>query len=346
MITTQEALNRLLDHNELFYDEMTCLMREIMQGRMPPEVIAALLMGLRMKVETVSEITATVNVLKEFYLKVPVKNTEDVIDIVGTGGDGIKTFNISTTSMFVAAAMGAKIAKHGGKSVSSSSGAADVVEAMGANIELSPEEIVQSIEKVGIGFMFAPKHNQAMRHVAPVRKALGIRTLFNIVGPLTNPANAKNQLLGVFHPDLLGICVNVGKQMDLKHMLVVHGQDGMDEITIFDSTKIVELKNNTITHFEIHPEQFGIPLSKNLEAIQASSIKESLAKMEAVLAGEQGPARDIVVLNAAATLYCVGKAETIAEGVEMAQEALDSHLAQAKKQEFIKYTNMVKENTL
>ncbi|QRN41731.1 MAG: anthranilate phosphoribosyltransferase [Neisseriaceae bacterium] len=341
MIAPPEALNRLLNNNEILYDEMTYLMREIMSGRMAPEMVAALLIGLRMKVETVSEITAAVNVLKEFYLAVPILDPDHTIDIVGTGGDGIKTFNISTTAMFVVAAAGAKIAKHGGKAVSSASGAADAIEAMGVNIYLSPEQIAESIEKTNIGFMYAPQHNQAMRHVAPVRRILGVRTIFNILGPLTNPANTKNQLLGVFHEDLLGICSNVGRQMGLKRMLVVYGSDGMDEITITGTTQIAELNNGKITRYEIHPEDFGISVSQDLSPIQAFSSVESLQKMDEVLAGEKGPSRDIVLLNAAAALYCVGLTDNIQEGVEIAQEAIDSKKAQQKKQEFIQFTNQI-----
>ena len=246
MITPQQALARLIDNNELFYDEMTDLMRQIMRGDVPPEQIAGILVGLRIKVETVSEIAAAASVMREFAVNVPVSDTQNLVDIVGTGGDGAKTFNISTTSMFVAAAAGAQVAKHGGRSVSSASGAADVLEAMGANLVQTPQQVANCIAQCGIGFMFAPNHHSAMRYVAPVRKSLGFRTIFNILGPLTNPAGAANQLLGVFHVDLCGILSRVSQQLGAQHVLVVHGSDGLDEITVSGSTRVAELRNGEI----------------------------------------------------------------------------------------------------
>lgn len=338
MITPQQAIARLIDNNELFYDEMTDLMRQIMTGQVPPEQLAAILTGLRIKVETVSEITAAAAVMREFATPVPVQDKANLVDIVGTGGDGAKTFNISSTAMFVAAAAGAKVAKHGGRSVSSSSGAADVMEQMGADLTLSPEQVGQCIDDVGIGFMFAQNHHSAMRYVAPVRRSLGFRSIFNILGPLTNPASAPNQLLGVFHIDLCGILSRVLQQLGSQHVLVVHGSDGLDEITITGHTRVAELKDGTIQEYDISPEQFGLPVYRNLDAIRVNNSAESLAMMQAVLAGEHGAARDIVLLNAAACLYAGNVVETLADGVAAAIAAIDSGAAQAKQQQFIQTT--------
>ena len=338
MITPQQAIARLIDNNELFYDEMTDLMRQIMTGQVPPEQLAAILTGLRIKVETVSEITAAAAVMREFATSVPVQDKANLVDIVGTGGDGAKTFNISSTAMFVAAAARAKVAKHGGRSVSSSSGAADVMEQMGADLTLSPEQVGQCIDEVGIGFMFAQNHHSAMRYVAPVRRSLGFRSIFNILGPLTNPASAPNQLLGVFHIDLCGILSRVLQQLGSQHVLVVHGSDGLDEITITGHTRVAELKDGTIQEYDISPEQFGLPVYRNLDAIRVNNSAESLAMMQAVLAGEHGAARDIVLLNAAACLYAGNVVETLADGVAAAIAAIDSGAAQAKQQQFIQTT--------
>ena len=336
MITPQQALARLIDNNELFYDEMTDLMRQIMRGEVLPEQIAAILTGLRIKVETVSEIAAAASVMREFSSKVATPHAGELVDIVGTGGDGTKTFNISTTAMFVAAAAGAKVAKHGGRSVSSSSGAADVLEAMGANLQQSPEQVAQSIAQCGIGFMFAPNHHAAMRYVAPVRKALGFRTIFNILGPLTNPASAANQLLGVFHIDLCGILSRVLQQLGSRHVLVVHGSDGLDEITVSGCTRIAELKDGAVREYDIHPEEFGLPVYADLGSLKVENAADSLAMMNAVLRGEaRGAARDIVLLNAAACLYAGNVASSLQDGVERAREALDSGKAAAKQTEFV-----------
>jgi len=336
MITPQQAIERLISNNELFYDEMTDLMRQIMSGQVPPEQIAAILTGLRIKVETVSEITAAAAVMREFAAKVPVADTAHLVDIVGTGGDGAKTFNISTTAMFVAAAAGAKVAKHGARSVSSSSGAADVLEQMGADLQQSPEQVAQSIAQCGIGFMFAPNHHSAMRHVAPVRKSLGFRSIFNILGPLTNPAGAPNQLIGVFHIDLCGILSRVFQQLGSQHALVVHGSDGLDEITVSGCTRIAELKDGAVREYDIHPEEFGLPVYPDLGSLKVDNAAQSLAMMNAVLRGEaHGAARDIVLLNAAACLYAGNVAASLAEGIERAQEALDSGKATAKQAEFV-----------
>ncbi|RPD90449.1 anthranilate phosphoribosyltransferase [Neisseria weixii] len=338
MITPQQAIERLISNNELFYDEMTDLMRQIMSGQVQPEQIAAIMTGLRIKVETVSEITAAAAVMREFSTKVAVSHADNLVDIVGTGGDGAKTFNISTTAMFVAAAAGAKVAKHGGRSVSSSCGAADVMEQMGAVLNVTPEQVAQSIEQTGLGFMFAQNHHSAMRHVAPVRRSLGFRSIFNILGPLTNPAGAPNQLLGVFHIDLCGILSRVLQQLGSKHVLVVCGEGGLDEITLTGNTRIAELKDGTIREYDINPQDFGIELRRNLDDIRVENSEESLQKMDAVLNGEHGAARDIVVLNAAAALYAGNVVDSLAAGVTAAQEAIDSGKAKAKKAEFIEFS--------
>lgn len=337
MITPQQAIERLISNNELFYDEMSDLMRQIMSGQVPPEQIAAIITGLRIKVETVSEITAAAAVMREFSTKVPPGNADDLVDIVGTGGDGARTFNISTTAMFVAAAAGAKVAKHGGRSVSSSSGAADVMEEMGAVLDLTPEQVAQSIEITGLGFMFAQNHHSAMRHVAPVRRSLGFRSIFNILGPLTNPAGAPNQLLGVFHPDLCGILSRVLQQLGSKHVLVVCGGDGLDEITLTGNTRVAELKDGTIREYDVNPQDFGMEVRRNLDDIRVENCAQSLAKMDAVLNGEHGAARDIVLLNAAAALYAGNMADSLATGVAAARESLDSGKAKAKKEQFLRF---------
>ena len=333
MFTPQQALQRLLSNNELFHDEMTDLMRQIMRGEVAPELIAAILIGLRIKVETVSEISAAAQVMREFAAKVPVAEPDKLVDVVGTGGDGAHTFNISSTAMFVAAAAGAKVAKHGNRSVSSSSGSADVMELAGISLAPSPEQVGQCIDQCGAGFMFAPNHHSSMKYVAPVRRALGVRTVFNILGPLTNPAAAANQLIGVFHIDLVGILARVFQQLGSKHALVVHGSDGLDEITLTGPTRVAELKDGLIAEYDIHPEQFGLPVRATLNDIKVASAAESLAMMDRVLAGEAGAHRDIVLLNAGATLYAGNVAATLDEGVDRAREAIDSGKARAKREE-------------
>jgi anthranilate phosphoribosyltransferase len=298
---------------------------------------AALITGLRVKKETIGEITAAAQVMREFSTKVKVANPSNLVDIVGTGGDGAHTFNISTCAMFVAAAAGAKTAKHGGRSVSSKSGSADVVEALGANLNLTPEQIARSIEEVGIGFMFAPNHHPAMKNVAPVRKELGIRTIFNILGPLTNPAGAPNILMGVFHSDLVGIQVRALQRLGAEHALVVYGRDGMDEISLGASTLVGELKNGQITEYEIHPEDFGLPMASN-RALRVETPEQSLAVLRGVLDNQPGAARDIVTLNAGAALYAANVAASIAEGVERARVAIESGAAKAKLAQFVAFS--------
>ena len=336
-ITAQEALQRTIEHREIFHDEMLKLMRMIMNGELSPVMTAAIITGLRVKKETIGEITAAAQVMREFSTKVHVPDTQHLVDIVGTGGDGSHTFNISTCSMFVAAAAGAKTAKHGGRSVSSKSGSADVLEALGANINLSPERIAQSVAQTGIGFMFAPNHHPAMKNVAPVRKELGVRTIFNILGPLTNPAGAPNILMGVFHPDLVGIQVRALQRLGAEHALVVYGRDGMDEVSLGAATLVGELKNGEIREYEIHPEDFGMAMASN-RALRVETPEESVAMLRGVLEGQSGAARDIVLLNAGAALYAANVAGSIGEGIARAREALDSGAAQAKLAQFIAFT--------
>ncbi len=328
-ITPQEALQRTIEHREIFHDEMLHVVRLIMSGEMSPVMMAALITGLRVKKETIGEITAAAQVMREFSTKVHVADKTHLVDIVGTGGDGSSTFNISTCSMFVAAAAGAKVSKHGGRSVSSKSGSADVLESLGINIHLPPDQIAKCIEEVGIGFMFAPNHHSAMKHVAPIRKELGVRTIFNILGPLTNPASAPNILMGVFHPDLVGIQVRALQRLGAEHALVVYGRDGMDEVSLGAATLVGELKDGNITEYEIHPEDFGFQMSSN-RTLRVDTPEQSKAMLLGVLANQAGPARDIVVLNAGAALYAANVAKTMKDGVGLAQEAIKSGTAKSK----------------
>ncbi len=339
-ITAQEALQRAIEHREIFHDEMLHLMRMIMKGELSPVMTAAIITGLRVKKETIGEITAAAQVMREFSTKVHVADTTHLVDIVGTGGDGSHTFNISTCSMFVAAAAGAKTAKHGGRSVSSKSGSADVLEALGANINLSPERIATSVAQTGIGFMFAPNHHPAMKNVAPVRKELGVRTIFNILGPLTNPAGAPNILMGVFHPDLVGIQVRALQRLGAEHALVVYGRDGMDEVSLGAATLVGELKNGEIREYEIHPEDFGMAMASN-RALRVETPEESVAMLRAVLDNQPGAAKDIVLLNAGAALYAANVVNSIGDGIERAREALASGAAKAKLAQFIAFTQQV-----
>ena len=335
-ISPQEALQRTIEHREIFHDEMLHLMRMIMRGEMSPVMTAAIITGLRVKKETIGEITAAATVMREFATKVPVRNVEHLIDLVGTGGDGARTFNVSTCSSFVAAAAGARVSKHGGRSVSSSSGAADVIEALGADLNRTPEQIAASIEQTGIGFMFAPNHHPAMKNVAPVRKELGVRTIFNILGPLTNPAGAKNILLGVFHQDLVGILVRALKDLGMQHALVVFGRDVMDEVSIGATTMVGELKDGEVREYEIHPEDFGIDMASN-RSIKVQTPEESQAMLLGVLDGQKGAARNIVLMNAGAALYAANVASDMAEGINKAREAIDSGAARAKLEQFIQF---------
>ena len=336
-ITPQEALQRVIEHREIFHDEMLHIMRLIMGGEMSPVLMSAFISALRVKKETIGEITAAAQVMREFSTKVQVADTKHMVDIVGTGGDGSHTFNISTCSMFVVAAAGAKVSKHGGRSVSSKSGSADVLESLGVQINLPPDQIAACLKDVGIGFMFAPNHHPAMKNVAPVRKELGVRTLFNILGPLTNPAGAPNILMGVFHPDLVGIQVRALERLGAEHALVVYGQDGLDEVSLGAATLVGELKNGKITEYEIHPEDFGFAMSSN-RALRVETPEQSRAMLQGVLDNQEGPARDIVVFNSAVALYAANVVESIEAGLAPARAAIASGAAKAKLQQLIART--------
>ncbi|MGY0557916.1 MULTISPECIES: anthranilate phosphoribosyltransferase [unclassified Lysobacter] len=336
-ITPQEALQRVIEHREIFHDEMVDLMRAIMRGEVSPLMTAAIITGLRVKKETVGEIAGAAQVMREFALPVEVADRTRLIDIVGTGGDGANTFNISTASSFVIAAAGGRVAKHGGRSVSSKSGSADAFEALGAAIELQPAQVAQCIERTGIGFMYAPLHHPAMKVVAPVRREMGVRTLFNILGPLTNPANAPNILMGVFHPDLVGIQVRVLKKMGAKRALVVWGRDGMDELSLGAGSLVGELRDGEVREYEVHPEDYGIAMaaSRNLQVANPTESKDMLLQ---ALDNVDGLPREIVALNAGAALYVAGVAESIGDGIALARQAIASGAARAKLDEFVTTT--------
>ena len=336
-ITPQEALQRTIEHREIFHDEMLKVMRLIMSGELSPVMTAALITGLRVKKETIGEITAAAEVMREFSSKVHIADKRHLVDIVGTGGDGSHTFNISTCSMFVAAAAGAKVSKHGGRSVSSKSGSADVLESLGVNINLQPEAIARCVQESGIGFMFAPNHHPAMKNVAPVRKELGVRTIFNILGPLTNPAGAPNILMGVFHPDLVGIQVRALQRLGAEHALVVYGRDGMDEVSLGAATMVGELKDGQVLEYDIHPEDFGLAMASN-RTLKVETAEQSKAMLLAVLDNEPGPARDIVVFNAGVALYAANVVPDIRSGIDKAREALTSGAARARLDRFAALT--------
>ena len=339
-LSPQEALQRTIEHREIFHDEMVDLMRQIMRGEVSPSMTAAILTGLRVKKETVGEIAGAATVLREFARPVVVADRTHLVDIVGTGGDGAHTFNISTTSIFVVAAAGAKVAKHGNRSVSSKSGAADVLEALGANIELQPEQVAECIERCGIGFMFAPVHHPAMKAVAPVRREMGVRTIFNILGPLTNPANAPGILMGVFHPDLVGIQVRVLQELGAERALVVWGRDGMDELSLGAASLVGELRDGVVSEYELHPEDFGIAMaaSRNLRVADAT---ESKAMLLGALDNKPGLPLEIVALNAGAALYVAGVADSVADGIVRAREAIASGAARARLDQFVATTRQL-----
>ena len=337
MITPQQALQRVIEHREIFHDEMLHLMRQIMQGDISPLMVAAILTGLRVKTETIGEISAAAMVMRELSTKVDTPHNPHFVDIVGTGGDGAHTFNISTASMFVAAAAGATVAKHGNRSVSSKSGSADVLEALGAKIDLTPQQVAASIESVGCGFMFAPHHHPAMKNVAPVRREMGVRTIFNILGPLTNPAGAPNTLMGVFHPDLVGIQVRVMQQLGADHVLVVWGKDGMDEISLGAATLVGELKDGEITEYEVHPEDFGLAMASN-RSLRVADAAESKTMLIEALENKPGTAREIVILNSGAALYTANLEDSIGAGIQRAREAIASGAARKKLDDFVAFT--------
>jgi anthranilate phosphoribosyltransferase len=333
-ITPQEALQRTIEHREIFHDEMLAVVRMIMSGELSPVMMAALITGLRVKKETIGEITAAAQVMREFSTKVHVPDKTHLVDIVGTGGDGSQTFNISTCSMFIAAAAGAKVSKHGGRSVSSKSGSADVLESLGLNINLKPDAIARCIAEVGIGFMFAPNHHPAMKNVAPIRKELGVRTIFNILGPLTNPADAPNILMGVFHPDLVGIQVRALQRLGAEHAVVVYGRDGMDEVSLGAATMVGELQNGQIREYEIHPEDFGLPMSSN-RSLKVDTPEQSRNMLLSVLDNQAGAPRDIAILNAGVALYAANVAPSMKEGIEKARAAIESGAARVRLDQLV-----------
>ena len=341
MITPQEALQRTIEHREIFHDEMLHLMRQIMGGNITPLMTAAILTGLRVKKETIGEISAAARVMRELCTRVETPHNPNFVDIVGTGGDSAHTFNISTASAFVAAAAGATVAKHGNRSVSSKSGSADVLEALGARIDLTAPQVAECIQAVGMGFMFAPNHHPAMKNVAPVRREMGVRTIFNILGPLTNPAGAPNTLMGVFHPDLVGIQVRVMQQLGADHVMVVWGKDGMDEISLGAATMVGELRNGQITEYEIHPEDYGLQMVSN-RGLRVADAAESKEMVLEALANTPGTPREIVTLNAGAALYTANLAGSVADGIARAREAIASGAARAKLDQFVAFTQRCK----
>ncbi len=341
MITPQEALQRTIEHREIFHDEMLHLMRQIMGGEITPLMVAAILTGLRVKKETIGEISAAAKVMRELCTRVETPHNPHFVDIVGTGGDSAHTFNISTASAFVAAAAGATVAKHGNRSVSSKSGSADVLEALGARIDLTAPQVAECIQATGMGFMFAPNHHPAMKNVAPVRREMGVRTIFNILGPLTNPAGAPNTLMGVFHPDLVGIQVRVMQQLGADHVMVVWGKDGMDEISLGAATLVGELKDGAISEYEIHPEDYGLQMVSN-RGLRVAGAAESKEMLLEALANTPGTPREIVTLNAGAALYMANLAASVADGIARAREAIASGAARARLEQFVAYTQRFK----
>jgi anthranilate phosphoribosyltransferase len=340
-ISPQDALTRIIEHREIFHDEMLDLMRKIMGGEMSPVLISAIITGLRVKKETIGEITAAAQVMRELATTVKVGDTAHLVDVVGTGGDGSHTFNISTAAIFVCAAAGARVAKHGNRAVSSKSGSADVLEALGANINLTPEQVGHCIDTVGVGFMFAPAHHAAMKYAAPVRRELGIRTIFNILGPLTNPAGAPTQVMGVFHPDLVGIQIRALQRLGSRHALTVYGMEGLDEISISGPTMMGELKQGQVTEYTVEPKRFGFPVYPS-SALTVTSVAESRDMVLAALENKSEAARDIVALNAGAAIYVSGKAASIEQGVESALAAIKGGHARAKLDEFVKTTQSIR----
>ena len=339
-MSPQEALARIIDRGEIQHDEMVSLMRQIMRGEVSPVMISAIVIGLRVKRESIGEISAAAEVMRELATRVEIENRQNLVDTCGTGGDSAHTFNISTAAAFVAAAAGARVAKHGGRSVSSKSGSADVLESLGVNLNQTPQQVAQGISQIGVGFMFAPNYHSAMKYAAPVRRELGVRTLFNILGPLTNPAGAENQVIGVFHAELVGIVARVLQQLGSHHVMVVNGEDGLDEITIAGKTRIGELKNGEVSEYTIRPEDFGMKVSA-IETIQVENSEQSRAVLQSVLDNQPGPALDIALLNAGAAIYVSGVAGTLQEGVEMARAAVESGAAKEKLRQLVEITHQV-----
>ena len=334
----KEVLGQLLERHDLTQEAMLGVMRQVMGGELTQAQISAFLIALRAKGETVDEIAAAAMVMRELSTKVDIQDRSHLIDTCGTGGDGIQTFNVSTVSAFVAAAAGAKVAKHGGRSVSSTCGSADVLEALGVNVNQTPQQVAASVNGIGIGFMFAPNHHSAMKHAAPVRRELGVRTLFNLLGPMTNPANARRQVMGVFDQSLTAKLAKVLQQLGSEHVLVVHGADGMDEISFTGDTFVAELKNGQVTEYRINPAQLGLALHA-LKDIQIQNAEESKAMILAVLNGKPGAARDIVLMNAGAAIYVSGLVDTMQAGVDKAAAVIDSGAALEKLHQLISYSN-------
>ena len=333
----QAAIRAVTEHRDLSRDEMQQVMRTVMTGEATAAQIGGFLIGLRMKGETVDEIAAAAGVMRELAAKVPVSG-EHIVDTCGTGGDASSTFNISTTSAFVVAAAGGKVAKHGNRSISSKCGSADVLEAAGVNLDITPEQVAACVERVGVGFMFAPKHHSAMKHAIGPRREMGVRTIFNVLGPLTNPASAPNQVIGVFSSKLVEPLANVLKQLGSRHVLVVHAEDGMDEISIGSPTLIAELKEGEVKTYTIEPEDYGMNRS-DISALAVDSADASLEVVKGVLAGEKGAARDIVALNAGAAIYAAGLTRDLTDGVVKAGEVIDSGAAREKLDALVQVSN-------
>lgn len=340
-ITIAEAIQRTVEHREVFHDEMLHVMRQIMSGELTPAQVAGFIIGLRVKKETIGEIAAAAQVMRELATPVEVADDTHLVDTCGTGGDGAHTFNVSTCAAFVAAASGAKVAKHMGRSVSSSSGSAEALEALGAFTGLTPPQTAEAIDRLGLGFMFAPAHHVAMKYAAPIRKELGVRTIFNILGPLTNPARAKTQVMGVFHPDLVGIQVRVLARLGARHVMIVHGLDGLDEMSISAETMVGELVKGEVLEYNIHPSQFGLELYDR-RAIQVNTVEESKAMILAVLGNQPGPAHNIVALNAGAAIYVSGVANSFKLGVERARQAIRDGTAKKKMEDYIAFTQQLR----
>ena len=339
-ISPQEALQRTIEHREIFHDEMVELVRQIMRGEVSPVMTAAILTGLRVKKETIGEIAGAATVMRELSAKVEVANRQHLVDIVGTGGDGAHTFNISTASMFVVAAAGARVAKHGNRSVSSSSGSADVLESLGAQIELQPEQVSRCIDELGLGFMYAPIHHPAMKNVAAVRREMGVRTIFNLLGPLTNPASAPNIVMGVFHPDLVGIQIRVLQRLGAERAMVVWGRDGMDELSLGAATLVGELKDGKIREYDVHPEDFGIAMAATRN-LRVSDAAESKKMLMAALRYDEGLPREIVAMNSGAAIYVAGLVDSLAAGIELARQTMQSGAAVEKLRAYCEFTGQL-----
>lgn len=337
-MTYKDILSQIIGRQNLSRETMLVAMRALMSGEYTAAQIAGFLVGLRMKGESVAEIAAAAEVMRELSTKVPLAGIPHLVDTCGTGGDGAHTFNISTAAAFVAAACGAHVAKHGGRSVSSTSGSADVLEALGVNVNLAPEKVAQSVKEIGVGFMFAPNHHSAMKHAAPVRKELGVRTLFNMLGPLTNPAGAPNQVLGVFNKELTGKLAQVLKELGSRHVLVVHAEEGLDEISLASVTNVAELKDGQVFEYQIEPGQFGLPQVAASDLV-VNGKEEAVAMLKAALENRHVGAAAIVALNAGAAIYVAGKADTLQNGIVQAQTAITSGAAMAKLDAYVVFSN-------